>query len=137
MDEPIVVVDANREQCQELCTILEERNYRAASVYTVQNLEKYLLEDACLMVILDLNTLPIDNHVIRQLTITNPGVYFFGLSEKRLNPEFEESICYHIYACLNKPVDMDELLYWIESVCEEESKPDLMRLGGSKMFLGC
>lgn len=122
MRKNILVVDSNKEECNDLCEALNRVKHQAIPLFSAINLEEKIKETACLAVILDLNTLSIDNHVIRQLTIANPGVYFFGLSEKRLNPEFKESIRYHMYACLNKPVDPDELLYWIKSICEDESK---------------
>jgi DNA-binding NtrC family response regulator len=121
MDEPIVVVDANEEQCQELCAMLEGRHYRAIPMYSFTDLEKYLMGKTCLVVVLDLNTLSLDNSVIRELTVKNPGVCFLGLTKHRFNPELEEAICYHVYACLTKPVDLDELVYWIMNICEDES----------------
>jgi hypothetical protein len=45
-------------------------------------------------------------------------------SAKRFHPELQDAIQHHIYACLNKPVDPDELLFWVKSVYEEENIPD-------------
>lgn len=121
MDEPVVVVDANEEECLKLCAKLEEGRYRATPIYFLPDLEKYLQANTCLVVILDLNTEFIDNRVVRELTTKNPGVYFLGLTKHRFNPELEESICYHVYACLTKPVDPDELFFWLKSICEDEA----------------
>lgn len=121
MDEPIVVVDANEEQCQQLCAVLEARHYRANPLYSFLDLERYLQGSACLVVVLDLNTLSLDNRVIRDLTIKNPGVYFLGLTKHRINPELKDAICYHIYACLTKPVDPEELVYWLRSIEEDDA----------------
>ncbi len=120
MRKNILVVDSNNEQCNDLCEALNRVKHQATPLSSAIKLDERIKETGCLAVILDLNTPFIDNSVIKQLTIANPGVYFLGLSENRLNPEFEESICYHIYACLNKPVDLDELLYWIKCMYEED-----------------
>lgn len=123
MEKEIVVLDADKKRCQGLCAMLEERHYRPTPVHTLPDLERTLQGSACLVVILDLNTpsLDLDNRVIRELTLKNPGVYFLGLTKHRFNPELEESICYHIYACLTKPVDPDELFYWLKSIFENEA----------------
>ncbi len=119
MEKEIVVFDADEKQCKELCVMLEERHYRASPMHSLPNLESYLQGGACLVVIVDLNTTSIDNRVIRKLTTKNPGVYFLGLTRYRFNPELKESICYHIYACLTKPIDPDELIYWLRCIYED------------------
>lgn len=121
MDKSIVVFIENREQCEELCTMLEKQRYTTTPIRSLPELERCLQSISCLIVILDLNNQSVDNRLIRDLTIKNPGVYFLGLTELRFNPELKEAICYHLYACLTKPVDLDELFYWIKCICEEET----------------
>ena len=48
--------------------------------------------------------------------------YFFCLSKHPFHPELQDAICYHIYACLNRPVDPDELFYFLRSINENETK---------------
>lgn len=121
IEKEIVVLDPDAKRCEDLCALLGERGYRARPFHIFQDLEMYLNEGTCLVAILDLNMPSIDNRVVRDLTLKNPGVYFLGFTKHRFNPELEESICYHIYACLTKPVDPDELLYWLKSIFEDES----------------
>lgn len=80
----------------------------------------YIQDIECVVVIMDLDTIPIGNRIIRELTVKYPGVYFLWLSSDRFHPHLKEALCYHIYACINKPVDPDELLYWVRSICEEK-----------------
>lgn len=121
-EKEVVVHTPDQESSRELCALLKGRNYRSRPSHTLKDLEIVLNEGACLVAILDLNMPPIDNRVIRELTLKNPGVYFLGLTSHRFNPELEESICYHVYACLTKPVDPDELLYWVKSIFEDEAE---------------
>ena len=123
MKKSIVVVDADQNQCHRLCTLLEKNQYSTISTPSFQYLEAILKEHICLAVILDIDTVPIDNRKVRELTINFPNVYFFCLSEQPFHPELKDAISYHIYACLNKPVDPDELLYWIKCIYEEEVTP--------------
>jgi DNA-binding NtrC family response regulator len=120
MEKPIVVLDADENQCRALCTMLEERRYRAVPIHKILKLEKCIQRDGCLAVILNIDTVSVDNRTIRDLTIKNPGIHFLCLSKDRFHPELKDAICYHIYACINKPVDKDELFYWIKSIYENE-----------------
>jgi hypothetical protein len=73
---------------------------------------------------LDIDTVPVNNRTIRDLALKNPSVRFLCTSKDRFHPELKDAICYHIYACLNKPIDPDELLFWLKSIYEEEGIPD-------------
>jgi hypothetical protein len=66
--------------------------------------------------ILDLDTLPVNNRLFRTLRRTNPAVCIIGLSSRPFHPELEEAMSQHIYACLSKPLDEEELFYWVKSL---------------------
>ena len=86
---------------------------------TLEELNRRIAENDVLAVIIDIDTVAVDNRTIRDLTLRNPAIYFFCLSERRFHPELEDAICYHIYACINKPIDPDELIFWIDSIRKE------------------
>lgn len=121
MVKAFVVLDADEKQCEELCSILEERQYWAAPIHSLLNLEKYIQESPCRAIILDLDTVSVDNRVLRDLKRKNPEVSIVGLSKRQFHPELEEAISNHIYACLSKPVDPDELVFWLRSICENDA----------------
>jgi DNA-binding NtrC family response regulator len=118
MQEPIVVVDANEERCRELRTILNREKFQSSALHSLENLETNLQEGKCRVAILDLDSLPVDNRLFRNLKRTNPGVCIIGLSSRPFHPELEEAMSKHIHACLAKPVDEEELVYWVKSVCD-------------------
>jgi DNA-binding NtrC family response regulator len=124
MKKAIVVVDADQDQCRRICTLLEKDQYVATATYSIQYLEANINQSNCRAVILDIDTVPVDNRTVRELTIKFPEVYFFCLSEKSFHPDLKDAICYHIYACLNKPVDPDELFYFLRSIYENETDPN-------------
>ena len=121
MKKAIVVVDADQDQCRRLCNLLEKDQYSTVSTHSIQYLEDNLKHSKCLAVILDIDTVAVDNRTVRELTLQFPEVYFFCLSEQSFHPELKDAICYHIYACLNKPVDPDELFYFLRSIYENET----------------
>ena len=121
MKKCIIVLDAEYKQCHQLCTLLEAQQYRVKPINSISNLEESLYEGDCLSVLLDIDTISVDNRTIRDFTIRFPDVYFFCLSERPFHPELHDAICYHIYACINKPVDPDELFFWLRSIIENDS----------------
>jgi DNA-binding NtrC family response regulator len=121
MQKGILVVNKYKKQCRELCELLEKEHYCASALHSIQNLETQLEGNKFQAVIIDIDAIPIDNRTIRKLTLLFPEVYFFCLSEKPFHPELKDAICYHIYACLNKPVDEDELFYFLRSIDENET----------------
>jgi DNA-binding NtrC family response regulator len=105
MEKLVVVLDADREQCLELCAILDEWQYRATSMYSLPNIERYMQSSNCGVVIMDIDTVEVDDRTIRNLRTKNPEVFLLCLSEYRFHPELRESLSSHIFACINKPID--------------------------------
>ena len=126
MKKDIIVLDADQKQCHQLCTLLETRQFRAKPLDSIRNLKKYLVDGDCVSILMDIDTISVDNRTIRDLAIHFPDVYFFCLSKRPFHPELHDAICYHIYACIKKPVDPDELLYWIKCIYEEKKSGHLI-----------
>ena len=124
MKKKILVLDANQNSSGELSNTLNSKNYPFTQTQTLSSLEGFLDSEKYVAVILDIDSIPVDNRMIRELAIKYPGVRFLCTSKDRFHPELKDAICYHIYACLNKPVDQDELLFWIKSIYAEEDIPD-------------
>ncbi len=118
MDRPIAVVDANKEECQELCAVLEGEDYRTIGLDSLVSLETYMQEGACRVVILDLDTLPVNNRFISDLRKQNPRLPIILLSSRQFHPELQAAMSTDICACLSKPPDPDELIYCLKSFCE-------------------
>lgn len=124
MKKKIVHLNDSKNSSEELSHILNSENYSFTETNTLLSLEKLLASDQYLAVVMDIDSIPIDNRMIRDLTLKYPGIRFLCTSKDRFHPELKDAICYHIFACLNKPVDPDELLFWIKSIFKEENIPD-------------
>ena len=124
MEKGVVVLDGTKESSDELCTILESQHYQTLAIQSLPDLDGPIQSENYIAVIIDIDSVPVDNRTIRRLALKHPGVRFLCTSKDRFHPELKDAICYHIYACLNKPVDPDELLFWIKSIFGEESIPD-------------
>lgn len=124
MEKKIVIVDANPDSGNELSDIIHSKNYPLDHTHELSSLEDYLSSDQYVAVVMDIDSIQVDNRTIRNLALKYPSVRFLCTSRDRFHPELKDAICYHIYACLNKPVDPDELLFWLKCIYEEEAMPD-------------
>lgn len=116
MLEPIVVVHSGHDEGWKLCAILYRHDYRAAAIHSLQELTLRVRNSPCRVVILDLDSLPVDNRFIRSLCRGAPDLFVIGISNRTFHPELEESMRNHIFACLSKPVNEDELVYWLDCI---------------------
>jgi DNA-binding NtrC family response regulator len=117
MHHLIMVVDAGLDEGRRLCAILEHHRYSATPLCSLDELASAVQKSFCHAVILDLDSLPVDNRFIRNLCKDAPGLCVIGTSSRTFHPELEESMRAHISACLSKPVDEDELIFWLKSIC--------------------
>jgi DNA-binding NtrC family response regulator len=124
VEKKILVIDADATSCRELVELLGEQHYSATSIHNLPDLEEHLEKGSYLAVLLDIDSVSVDNRVIRKLIIKYPEVYFLCISKDRFHPELKDAICYHIYACLTKPVDPDEIFYLLRSIYEDDTDPD-------------
>ena len=121
MKKGIIVLDTDKKSSRSLSDMLVSRDYPVTVTPELSCLEKLIESNQYVAVIFDIDS--IDNRIIRDLALKFPGLCFLCTSKDRFHPELKDAICYHIYACLNKPIDPDELIFWVESIYEEDNDP--------------
>jgi DNA-binding NtrC family response regulator len=116
MKEPAIVVVTDIEQLEELRSILAAELYRIIGDESGTNLQVRISECASSIVILDLDHVPVDDRFLRNLKNANPRLSILVISSKRCHPELRESMRSTIHACLNKPLDSEEVKFWLKSI---------------------
>jgi DNA-binding NtrC family response regulator len=134
MDRPIVVVDADKNQCKNLCSLLKQENHNVVELHSLLSLKKIVRDTSCRVVILDLDSLPVDNRFFKEFRRQNPGLPVMVLSSRSFHPELEQVMSKHICACIRKPLDPEELTYCIRSFCENEHGPSGRQRGGDSEY---
>lgn len=124
MKKGIILLDADRDNSRKLSNMLSSFGYPVTITRTFSSLEELIESNQYVAVIFDIDSVSVENRMIRDLALKYPGFCFLCTSKDRFHPELKDAICYHIYACMNKPVDPDELLFWIRSIYEEENVSD-------------
>ena len=116
----VAVVDANKRSCQELCALVKQANFPVAPLYSLEDLHKHLGKEQVEVLIVDLDTLPVGNNFFKTLKKQNPKLYILCLSSLTYHPGLREAMESHIYASLAKPLNSEELLYWLKAISEIE-----------------
>jgi len=123
MEKEVVVLDTDKKQCKSLCAMLTDHEYMSTAMNSLIKMDHYLSDSDCRAIILNLDNVSVTNKILRDLKRKNPLINIIGLSERQFHPELEESLREYISVCLAKPVDPDELTYWLKTIYENNEKP--------------
>lgn len=119
----LAIIDADTQNGRRFCTFLQKLNYSAQLCTSLEELEGYLEQNPKIAVILDLDSIEVKSQAIRALKRRHPQLHILGVSKLLLHPGLEEIIGSHLYACLVKPLDEEELLFWLKSIAENMENP--------------
>jgi DNA-binding NtrC family response regulator len=119
----VVVIDADIQHGRQLCDLLQDLNYSVSLIHSLKDLEQELHKDPEVAVILDLDTVPVTSQFLRGLRKIHPQLHMLGVSKLSYHPGLEEVIGSHLFACLVKPLDVEELSFWLKSISENLSSP--------------
>jgi DNA-binding NtrC family response regulator len=114
----VAVVDADKQNCRELCALLKQAGVPVAPLYSLEDLPEHLRREQVAVLLVDLDTLPVNNNFFRSLKKQYPNLQILGLSSRTYHPGLEEAMASHIYASLAKPLNSEELFYWLKAISE-------------------
>ena len=123
MEKEVVVLDTDKKQCKSLCDLLTDHEYLSTAMSSYIKMDHYLDDSDCHAIILNLDNVLVTNKSLKQLKRKNPSVSIIAFSERQFHPELEEALREYISVCLAKPVDPDELTYWLKTIYENNEKP--------------
>ena len=118
MKKEVVVLDTDTTQSQNLCTILKDNTYATVQMNSLENFDRYLVETDCLAIVLNLDNISVTNKTLRDLKHKKPSINIIAISKRQFHPELEEALREYISVCLAQPVDIDDLVYWLNTVFE-------------------
>jgi DNA-binding response OmpR family regulator len=123
MKEPIIVVSSDERHLAELSGTLQSEGFHAVVSRSTEQLDALLNEQSSCVVILDLDALPVDNRLLREVKRKNPAIHLVVISARSFHPELKEAMASHIDVCLSKPTDREELLFWLKGIFRDEPSP--------------
>ena len=116
----VFILSIDEQETNLLCSMLSEGAYGSKVFHRMDELEDGLRRHDCLAAILDVDSVPMNNRIIRVLKDSYPGLSIFCTSRRRLHPELQDALSQHVCASLSKPIDPDELQFWLNSIRENE-----------------
>ena len=124
MKKEVVVLDTDQKQGNNLCRLLTDHQYETAPLSSLKALDDYLEQSECRALIMNLDNISVTNKILKQLKAKKPLINIIAVSERQFHPELEEALREYISVCLAKPVDTDELMYWLKTIFENDNKPE-------------
>jgi len=115
MKHEVAVLVSPESQSSALRSILSKGPYAPLRLESIDDVPHYMQGREGGVLILDLDSEPITNATLRELKKNYP-LTIIALSREQFHPGLEEALTHHIYACLGKPADPDELLYVLKGI---------------------
>ena len=116
----VIVLDADTRQSQKLCALLKDNTYTAVPMNSLENMDRYMADSDCRAIVLSLDSISVTNKTLRDLKRKKPLINIIAVSKRQFHPELEEALREYISVCLAKPVDSDDLVYWLKTIFEND-----------------
>jgi DNA-binding NtrC family response regulator len=114
----VAVVDADEQNRRGICDLLKQAGVPVAPLSSLEDLPEHLRREQVAVLIVDLDTLPVNNNFFRSLKKQYPNLNILCLSSRTYHPGLEEAMGSHIYASLAKPINSEELFFWLKSISD-------------------
>ena len=119
MKRLIVLIGTEQRESQKLSRFFQAEKFRVTVEKSFKDpslLSQRIQDSECRAVVIDLEGAHFQPHFFRDLKRLNPKLNIIGVSKKSFHPELEEAIGKHMYACLKKPIDTDEISYLLKGI---------------------
>jgi len=120
MKEEIILAGRSEKENRRLRSLLEKHRYKVTTTHLLSELKQLLSRIDCRVIMVDLDETSAEKNFFGDLKQENPSLYIMGLSSRTFHPELKEAISNHIFACLRKPVDSNELLFLLKTIYEND-----------------
>lgn len=128
MASKLIFVGSEIYLSDEIKSILDEGGYEIESCESIEDATQKLDRTWSSVLLVDLDGKEITNRQIRDFRRSHKGVQIVAFSSRTYHPELKESLKEDVCACLGKPLNADELVYWLNSITEANTNPMITAL---------
>lgn len=121
MKKEITLIAEDQAQADQLCQMLQAHHFKFRHLQSLQMIECISENDPARAILIDLDSTTLSNIDIRNLKRSHPDIPFLTISSKPFHPDLQESMQSHIFACVSKPVDPDELIFLLKIALENRA----------------
>lgn len=118
MKPTVILLGADESQYSRITGLLAENGFLPEKCSNFSVLSETFCDKPVSALILDIDSVSPDNHLLRLFKRNNPDVVLLGISANSFHPDLKESMEKYIFACMLKPVDPDEVLFLLKSGCD-------------------
>jgi len=116
MEKEFYIITNNSKFGNSFVGLLPEGQYRTSVLTSLITLtDESPIASTCIAAV-DIDSFEPDIQRIRALKKKFSNLVLLAFSERKFHPEHKEVLSEHFFACLTKPIDMDELLYLIKDL---------------------
>jgi DNA-binding NtrC family response regulator len=121
MKNQIIILGSEKNHSNRICKELEKLGFLPVLFSSLVSLKESAGETASRVVLVDLDSISVDDRELKELKRQNPELYILALSGQPYHPDIKESMSTHIYACLRTPLDREELSFLLKSISENDA----------------
>lgn len=121
MERYILLIGKNQSDFTELRNQIEIRNIRSFTETSLSVLDKLKESKPPFAAFIDIDSVPVNNKCIKQIKNKYPQLRILLLSEFNIHPDIKEAIVQFVYACISKPLDLDEVEFLLKSIMDDNS----------------
>lgn len=118
MEKEIIFVTEDQNQADQMCQILQDHHFAPRHLQSFQIIGGPSKTKTTTAILIDLDSIAISNIDIRNLKRAHPDIPLLAISRKPFHPDLQESMQLHIFACVSKPIDPDELIFLLNIALE-------------------
>ncbi|AFM27972.1 hypothetical protein [Desulfomonile tiedjei] len=116
MNPAVILFQSGKEDMTELTEAFSAGHVKILRCRSLAELHALCQENDRCAVVLDLDNAMISNRVLKDLKTKHPFIQMIGISDRSFHPELKESMQSYLYACVSKPVDLEEIMYLVQSI---------------------
>ena len=90
-------------------------------MHSLAGIESYVHDNTFEAVIIDINTVRVDDRIIKGIKTKNFNSFLFFLSKDRFHPHLRESLSSHVFACISRSIDLEEFFYCLNVIDKIEA----------------
>ena len=114
MEKDFYMITSDSSFGKSLVGQLPEGQYRPSVLTSLEALTDELPVASTCIAGMDIDSIEPDVQQIRALKQKYANLVLLAFSKRKFHPENKEVLSEHFFACLTKPIDVDEMLYLIK-----------------------
>lgn len=116
----VLIVDPDEQNASAVCQVVLRLDFEPIYLSSLDELSKVVNKAGMAAILINIDTLSINNHFFFNLKKDNPTLLILGFSQRLWHPELAIALGSSIFACIRYPIDPDELSYCFKGLVASE-----------------